>query len=111
MKAHRNHKKNLIVSYKNLSDEMKEMFKERYPEGYNDYLQRFEKPNGEVIFVVPMETEDTVYMVKFDVKTNVENFSDNAALKKITVKVEWKVGEENFQIESEKIIREKILQP
>ena len=49
--------------------------------------------------------------VKFDVKTNVENFSDNAALKKITVKVEWKVGEENFQIESEKIIREKILQP
>lgn len=49
--------------------------------------------------------------VKFDVKTNIANFSDSAALKKITVKVEWKIGEEKFQIESEKVIREKILEP
>ena len=77
MKAHRNHKKNLIVSYKNLSEELKEMFKERYPEGYNDYLQRFEKPNGEVIFVVPMETDDTVYMVKFDVKIDTTYTDDD----------------------------------
>ena len=76
MKARRNHKKNLIVSYKNLSEELKEMFKEHYPEGYTDYLQRFEKPNGEVIFVVPMETDDTVYMVKFDVKIDT-TFADD----------------------------------
>lgn len=49
--------------------------------------------------------------VKFDVKTNVANFSDSAALKKVTVKVEWKIGEEKFQIESEKVIREKISAP
>ncbi|MBR1765925.1 MAG: hypothetical protein IJ745_02665 [Bacteroidales bacterium] len=61
-------KKNLIVSYKNLSDSLKEMFKEAYPDGYNSYLQRFVKPNGETIFVVPFETEDTCYMVKFEVK-------------------------------------------
>ncbi|MCQ2273812.1 MAG: hypothetical protein MJZ86_03355 [Bacteroidales bacterium] len=68
MNPRRTHKKNLIVSYKNLSDELKELFKEKYPEGYKDYLQRFDKPNGEPFFVVPMETEDSVYMVKFDVK-------------------------------------------
>lgn len=68
MNAHRTHKKNLIVSYKNLSDKLKELFMEQYPDGYSDHLQRFEKPNGDVIFVVPMETEDTVYMIKFDVK-------------------------------------------
>lgn len=68
MNSRRTHKKNLIVSYKNLSDELKELFKEKYPEGYKDYLQRFDKPNGDTIFVVPMETEDTVYMIKFDVK-------------------------------------------
>ena len=61
-------KKNLIVSYKNLSDSLKEMFKEAYPDGYNSYLQRFVKPNGETIFFVPFETEDTCYMVKFEVK-------------------------------------------
>ncbi len=68
MNPHRTHKKNLIVSYKNLSEELKRLFKEAYPEGYSDYLQRFDKPNGDTIFVVPMETEDTVYMIKFDVK-------------------------------------------
>lgn len=62
------HKKNLIVSYNNLSEELKELFKETYPEGYKDYLQKTIKPNGEPIFVVPIETEDSVYMVKFDVK-------------------------------------------
>ena len=61
-------KKNLIVSYKNLSDDLKTLFKEAYPEGYTDYMQRFVKPNGETIFVVPFETDDTAYMVKFEVK-------------------------------------------
>lgn len=61
-------KKNLIVSYKNLSEDLKEMFKETYPDGYNNYLQRFVKPNGETIFVVPFETDDTCYMVKFEVR-------------------------------------------
>ena len=68
MKTTRKHKKNLIVSYKNLTDDLKELFKETYPDGYNDYLQKFVKPNGEAIFVVPFETDDTVYMVKFEVK-------------------------------------------
>lgn len=61
-------KNNLIVSYKNLSEDLKEKFKEAYPDGYNDHLQRFTKPNGEVIFVAPFETADTNYMVKFEVK-------------------------------------------
>ena len=68
MNATRKHKKNLIVSYKNLPDDLKEQFKELYPEGYSNYLQKFTKPNGEPIFVVPLETDDTAYMVKFEVK-------------------------------------------
>ena len=60
-------KKNLIVSYKNLTEDLKEKLKEAYPDGYNNYLQRFTKPNGETIFVVPFETVDTCYMVKFAV--------------------------------------------
>ena len=68
MATTRKHKKNLIVSYKNLTDDLKEKFKEAYPEGYNNYLQKFVKPNGEAIYVVPFETADTAYMVKFEVK-------------------------------------------
>lgn len=65
---HRNRKKKLIISYKNLTDNIRELFKEAYPDGYKDYLQKTIKPNGEAIFVVPLETEDTSYMIKFDVK-------------------------------------------
>ena len=68
MKTTKKRKKNLIVSYKNLPDNLKELFKEKYPEGYNNYITKFVKPNGEAIFVVPFETDDTSYMIKFDVK-------------------------------------------
>lgn len=70
MNSRRTHKKNLIVSFKNLSEELLLLFKEKYPEGYKDYLQRYDKPNGESIFVVPLETDDTVYMIKFEVKVD-----------------------------------------
>ena len=52
-------KKNLIVSYKNLPDDLKEKFKLAYPEGYSNYITRFTKPNGDSIFVVPFDTPDT----------------------------------------------------
>lgn len=68
MNVSRNRKKKLIVSYKNLSEELLELFKEAYPEGYKDYLQKTIKPNGEPIFVVPLETDEVSYMIKFDVK-------------------------------------------
>ena len=38
MPTARKHKKNLIVSYKNLTDNLKELFKEAYPDGYSDYI-------------------------------------------------------------------------
>ncbi|MBR1799216.1 MAG: hypothetical protein IJ761_04880 [Bacteroidales bacterium] len=68
MSTTKKHKRNLIVSYKNLPEDIKAAFKANYPEGYRDYLQKIVKPNGEPIFVVPFETDDTSYMVKFEVK-------------------------------------------
>ena len=68
MSSNHRHKKNLIVSMKNLSEELKNLFKEMYPEGYKEYIQKTIKPNGEPIFSVPMETEDTMYMVKVEMK-------------------------------------------
>ena len=65
---HKNRKKKLIISYKNLTEEIRELFKETYPDGYQEYMQKTIKPNGEPLFVVPLETDDTSYMIKFDVK-------------------------------------------
>ena len=68
MTDHKNRKKKLIVSYKNLTDDIRELFKDAYPDGYQEYMQKTFKPNGEPLFVVPLETDDTSYMIKFDVK-------------------------------------------
>lgn len=93
MNSRRTHKKNLIISYKNLSEELLQLFQERYPEGYKDYLQRFDKPNGETIFVVPLETDDSVYMIKFDVKIDTAFDDDDAEKDYFDEEVE-KAGEE-----------------
>lgn len=68
MKRQDNRKKKLIISNENLSDELRELFKEAYPEGHKDYIQKIVKPDGTPIFVVPLETEDTSYMIKFEVR-------------------------------------------
>lgn len=68
MSGRSNHKKKSIISYKNLSDDLKELFKETYPDGHENFIQRTLKPDGTPIFIVPLEAEDTSYMVKFDVK-------------------------------------------
>ena len=64
------HKNNRIISFDKLTDELKEQFAEVYPQpdGYEPYLKKIIKPDGTPIFVVPFETDDTVYMVKFEVK-------------------------------------------
>lgn len=68
---HETRKRKSIISFDNLSEELKDLFKETYPNedgGYKPYLQKTVKPNGEPIFSVPLETEDAIYMVKFEVK-------------------------------------------
>lgn len=77
MTNHHSRKKKLIISYKNISDELRDLFKDAYPDGYQDYLQKTIKPNGEPIFVVPLETEDTSYMIKFDVKIDTGMVDDD----------------------------------
>lgn len=63
-------KKRLIISYKNLSDKDKEAFELKYQEGYNEYIQKIQKPDGTLLFVVPFETEESIYMVKVDVRVD-----------------------------------------
>lgn len=60
-------KKRLVISYQNLPQAAIEQFDEKYGDGYADYAQKVTKPDGNVLYVVPLETDDAVYMVKVDV--------------------------------------------
>ncbi len=61
-------KKRLVVSYKNLSPEVLELVKEKYPKGYSDYVIKVDKGNGDFFYAITLDTEDTSYLIKVDVK-------------------------------------------
>ncbi|MCH5335579.1 MAG: hypothetical protein J1D86_07255 [Alistipes sp.] len=61
-------KKRLVTGIRNLSPELLEELKKKYPLGFTDSMIRIDKPNGEFFYAVPFETADIYYLVKIDVK-------------------------------------------
>ncbi len=61
-------KRRVMTSYEKLSDELKALLKERYPDGFTDHMSRIDKPNGDFFYGVMLETEDSIYFVKISVK-------------------------------------------
>lgn len=61
-------KKRLVASFHNLSPELQEEIKQKYPLGFTDAMIRIEKPNGDFFYAVPYDTDQISYLVKIDVK-------------------------------------------
>lgn len=65
-----NSKKRLIKSLDALTEELKELIKRQYPNGYESNITRIVSPKKEQLFVFPLETEDAIYLVKVPVTKN-----------------------------------------
>lgn len=61
-------KKHIVTSFHNLSPEMQEAVKQKYPLGFTDAMMRVDKPNGDFFYAVPYDTDEVAYLVKIDVK-------------------------------------------
>lgn len=64
-------KKRAVISYENMSPELQDAFKEKYPMGYSDYagdLFKVDKPDGSFFYAVSLELPDALYLVKIKVK-------------------------------------------
>ena len=61
-------KKRLVTSFHNLSTELQEELKKKYPLGFTEVMMRVDKPKGDFFYAVPFETEEISYLVKIDVK-------------------------------------------
>lgn len=68
MAAPTTRKKHIVTSFHNLSPELQEAVKEKYPLGFTDAMMRVDKPNGDFFYAVPFDTEAIAYLVKIDVK-------------------------------------------
>lgn len=63
-------KNRVIKSLENLTPELRAVLRKRYPEGFEDHLMRIMNAKNEPIFVVPLETEETMYLIKVAVSRN-----------------------------------------
>jgi hypothetical protein len=63
-------KKRVIKSLDTLSEDLKELIKRQYPNGYDGNITRIASPKKEPLFVFPLETDDATYLVKVPVTKN-----------------------------------------
>jgi len=69
-------KKKIIKSLDSLTEELQALIKKQYPNGYESSLTRISAPKKEPIFVFPLETDDTTFLVKLPATKNSEGDYD-----------------------------------
>lgn len=60
-------KQRLIVSFKKLSPELQSAIMQAYPEGFDNVIKKYPKPNNDFFYAFPYETAEISYLVKVDV--------------------------------------------
>ncbi len=63
-------KKKVIKSLEKLTEDLVELVHQQYPNGYESSITRITNAKREPIFVFPLETEDSTYLVKVPVTKN-----------------------------------------
>jgi len=63
-------KKRIIKSLENLSEDLRDLMRDQYPNGYEASITRIANAKNEPIFVFPLETSDSVYLVKVPATKN-----------------------------------------
>jgi hypothetical protein len=69
-------KKRIIKSLENLTEELKNILRDQYPNGYEGSITRITNAKKEPIFVFPIETPDATILVKVPVTKNSEGEYD-----------------------------------
>jgi hypothetical protein len=69
-------KKRVIKSLENLTEDLKELLRDQYPNGYESSITRITNAKKEPIFVFPLETDDATYLIKVPATKNSEGEYD-----------------------------------
>lgn len=69
-------KQRIIKSLEKLTDDLLELVKTQYPNGYESSISRITNAKKEPIFVFPLETDTAIYLVKVPATKNSEGEYD-----------------------------------
>lgn len=80
-------KKRVIVDYKNITNELLQLFSDTYPDGIDGKTIYFTNLKGERVEALPLETEDTKYLVKLSAQLvqKVEDFMEDIDVTPVAV--------------------------
>lgn len=65
-------KKRVIKSLESLSEDLRELLRQQFPNGYEASITRISNAKKEPIFVFPLETENAIYLIKVPATRNSE---------------------------------------
>lgn len=65
-------KKRVIKSLESLSEDLRELLRQQFPNGYEASITRITNAKNEPIFVFPLEAEDAIYLIKVPATRNSE---------------------------------------
>jgi hypothetical protein len=63
-------KKRVIKSIENITEDVMQAIKKKYPDGWSNHVQRITKGNNEFMHVITVDTDDISYMIKVKVKVD-----------------------------------------
>ncbi|MCD6661125.1 MAG: hypothetical protein LT105_13260 [Lentimicrobium sp.] len=73
-------KKRLVVSYSNVSPEVLEAIRKKYPLGYSNHVIKVKTRGDEFFYAITVDTEDASYLVKVPVKIDTKGLADEDPL-------------------------------
>ena len=73
-------KKRLVVSYSNVSAEVLEAIRNKYPLGFSNHVIKVKTRGDEFFYAITVDTDEASYLVKVPVKIDTKGISDDDSL-------------------------------
>ncbi|TFH24192.1 MAG: hypothetical protein E4H10_10965 [Bacteroidia bacterium] len=67
----------VIQDFEKVSTEIQEQIKLVYPEGFSQHLVTFTNKNNEIVYALPFETDEKIYMIRMSFKKAVQLIKDD----------------------------------
>lgn len=99
-------KRRLVIDYKNLSPELVALLKQRYPQGYQNFVIKVSKPNGDFFHAITLDTDDANYLIKVPVKIDTKIKEEDEEKAFFSDSDEIGTSEDSFPEESEEPVDE-----
>jgi len=86
-------RKRLVVNYNNVSTDVMEAIRKKYPLGYTNHVIKVQTKGEDFFYAITVDTDDASYLVKVPVKIDTKGINDDDALDELN---DEKEIEDNF---------------